>query len=422
MKDQHPHENEHGQAIVILALAMIVLLAFAALAIDGGNAYVNRRRAQNGADAGALAGAHELIISRSGTATNIRAAINKAAEDNGMPDSDGVPGNAVNTYVQAYYTDASGKRLTGSNIEVSPFTPPPSNAWGIEVTDNISYPTFIAGIFSGGQQSTGVAEAQAAAIYKKSEGCDDYAVYGAGPSGNHQSIHETGSNLTFYNGGLYGGDGGRFNNVTIVGNPPPPVDVVQPCNGCQVSGTTANFNTTKQDPLDPPLYDIADYQPGGKYSIETGWTSTCTAPNGCGNYHYISGDFNPPGNPPNLSGLYFVEGSVKFSRGAVGTASIVSRGPMDLSGNINLTTFDYRFPVLASWAEPPGDPVSIHNSDIELHGFIYVPNGSVNMSGAHGKMFGAIYGQEVKFAGSILNFYYEPHFCPPNRARVLIVR
>lgn len=422
MKDQHPHESEHGQAIVILALAMIVLLAFAALAIDGGNAYVNRRRAQNGADAGALAGAHELIVYRSGTATNIRAAINKAAEDNGMPDSDGVPGNAVNDNVKAYYTDASGKRLTGANIEVSPFTPPPANAWGIEVTDSIAYPTFIAGIFSGGQQSTGVAAALAAAIYKKSEGCDDYAVYASGGGNDQHSIQQTGAQLTFYNGGLYSGQGGRFNNVRVVGTPPPPVDVVQPCQGCQVDGTSPNYDATKQDPLDPPLYDIADFQPGGKYSVMAGWTSSCTAPNGCGNYHYISGDFNPSGNPPNLSGLYYVEGQVKLTHGAVGNASIVSMGQMDLSGDINLTTFDWRFPVLASWASPPGDPISIHNAQITLKGFIYAPNGRVNMSGADGTIEGAIYGQEVKFDGSSLNFLYQPGYCPPRRATVQLIR
>jgi uncharacterized membrane protein len=60
MSQNHEHENERGQAIVILALAMAALLLFASLAIDGGNAYVERRRAQNAADAAALAGARQL--------------------------------------------------------------------------------------------------------------------------------------------------------------------------------------------------------------------------------------------------------------------------------------------------------------------------------------------------------------------------
>ena len=48
--------NERGQALVLLVLAFVVLLGFTALAIDGGMVYADRRRAQNGADASALAG------------------------------------------------------------------------------------------------------------------------------------------------------------------------------------------------------------------------------------------------------------------------------------------------------------------------------------------------------------------------------
>jgi hypothetical protein len=48
--------SEKGQSIVILAFAFIALLGFAALAIDGGMVYANRRHAQNASDAAALAG------------------------------------------------------------------------------------------------------------------------------------------------------------------------------------------------------------------------------------------------------------------------------------------------------------------------------------------------------------------------------
>jgi hypothetical protein len=50
-------KNEHGQALIILVLAMVALLGFTALAIDGGMAYAERRHAQNSADASALASA-----------------------------------------------------------------------------------------------------------------------------------------------------------------------------------------------------------------------------------------------------------------------------------------------------------------------------------------------------------------------------
>ena len=46
--------SERGQALIIIALAVIGLLGLAALAVDGGNAYSERRRAQNAADTTAL--------------------------------------------------------------------------------------------------------------------------------------------------------------------------------------------------------------------------------------------------------------------------------------------------------------------------------------------------------------------------------
>ena len=50
-------KNEHGQAIVLIALAIVGLVGFSALAIDGGNAYSDRRHAQNAADAAVLSAA-----------------------------------------------------------------------------------------------------------------------------------------------------------------------------------------------------------------------------------------------------------------------------------------------------------------------------------------------------------------------------
>ena len=51
------HRSEKGQAIVLLALAVVALLGFTALAVDGSMVYSDRRFAQSAADAAALAGA-----------------------------------------------------------------------------------------------------------------------------------------------------------------------------------------------------------------------------------------------------------------------------------------------------------------------------------------------------------------------------
>src|SRR5450830_1091808 len=53
-------KSESGQILVLLAVGFVALLAFVALAIDGGSVYLDRRSAQNAADAAALAGAYDL--------------------------------------------------------------------------------------------------------------------------------------------------------------------------------------------------------------------------------------------------------------------------------------------------------------------------------------------------------------------------
>jgi len=58
-----------AQVLVLFALTAVPLMGFAGLAIDGGNIFVQRRVAQNGADAGALAAVRD--IAKGGTiATN----------------------------------------------------------------------------------------------------------------------------------------------------------------------------------------------------------------------------------------------------------------------------------------------------------------------------------------------------------------
>ena len=49
-----------GQTLIYVAIGMVVLLAFVALAVDVGHIYAESRRMQNAADAGALAGAQRL--------------------------------------------------------------------------------------------------------------------------------------------------------------------------------------------------------------------------------------------------------------------------------------------------------------------------------------------------------------------------
>ena len=53
--------KQSGQAVVLVAVAVMVLTAILALALDGGGIYLDRRQVQNAADSAALAGAELLM-------------------------------------------------------------------------------------------------------------------------------------------------------------------------------------------------------------------------------------------------------------------------------------------------------------------------------------------------------------------------
>jgi len=59
------NKNESGQILVFVVLFIIGLFGMLALVLDGGNTYAKRRSAQNAADAGALAGARTLCVTKS---------------------------------------------------------------------------------------------------------------------------------------------------------------------------------------------------------------------------------------------------------------------------------------------------------------------------------------------------------------------
>src|SRR5215208_5419383 len=73
-----PKAQERGQALVIIALAVVGLFGFSALAIDGSRVFSDRRNAQNAADTAALSAALAKIRQED----YVLAARNRAA-DNG---------------------------------------------------------------------------------------------------------------------------------------------------------------------------------------------------------------------------------------------------------------------------------------------------------------------------------------------------
>lgn len=97
MKTNHSRRGERGQAIVLMALAMVVLLGFAGLAIDGGNLYAQRRHAQNAVDNAAIAYALAL---------NQNQAANALAQANAVLASNGYVNGQNNVEITVNYPPA----------------------------------------------------------------------------------------------------------------------------------------------------------------------------------------------------------------------------------------------------------------------------------------------------------------------------
>jgi Flp pilus assembly protein TadG len=75
------HRRARGQAVVVMALAMVAICGMLALAVDAGRLYFQRRLMQNAVDAGALAGAQDLIATTTYPGGNPSSALFYALQD-----------------------------------------------------------------------------------------------------------------------------------------------------------------------------------------------------------------------------------------------------------------------------------------------------------------------------------------------------
>jgi len=76
-------KSERGQALILIVLAILGLFGMTALAIDGGNAFSDRRHAQNAADTAALAAALAKIRGQDWSTTGLNRASNNGYDNDG---------------------------------------------------------------------------------------------------------------------------------------------------------------------------------------------------------------------------------------------------------------------------------------------------------------------------------------------------
>lgn len=137
---QTRRSSERGENIVQIALAMLALLAFLALVIDGGFAYAQRRRMQNAADAGAMAGARELALE--GSDSEIYARIDEYTRVR----------NGATSFEATYVP--GGEPIGAGTV--------PTDTIGVRVEAIATFPTFFASVIGIGEFTV---RAQAATHY-----------------------------------------------------------------------------------------------------------------------------------------------------------------------------------------------------------------------------------------------------------------
>jgi hypothetical protein len=169
--------RSRGQAAILVALVAVAVIAFVALAVDGGQAYSLRRQSQNAADGAAIAGTYVMVeYSGASPVADILRNVNTYAEANGVRDTNGGPGDPINDNVLAYYVDYDGNRLQLGGVDWELHAGPdiiPGNARGIEAVVAMSNTTFFARVIG---QTEVRAGAFATAVYQPDGGILPIAV------------------------------------------------------------------------------------------------------------------------------------------------------------------------------------------------------------------------------------------------------
>jgi Flp pilus assembly protein TadG len=100
-------KSESGQAIILIVFGIIAMVGLTALAIDGGNAYADRRQAQSAADTAALAGALAKINNPGLSGTALQSVVASAVQSRAA--SNGYANNGTTSTVQVFNPPISGQ-------------------------------------------------------------------------------------------------------------------------------------------------------------------------------------------------------------------------------------------------------------------------------------------------------------------------
>lgn len=392
---------QSGQAIVLMALMMVGLLAAVGLAIDGGGLFFLYRDMQNATDAAVVAATYARCANGDVVFAGMDAAARNSFDNNG-----------VTNWVQISHPPTAGVGAGDLDyVEVMISAIKPSYFIQLVYPEELRISSRAVG-----RCSPPFEPMVLPGLWAGSRTCGD-------------TINWTGAEGTieggvFSNNEIKSGGGGQGN--TIIGDSQA-VNFIQESQG----GNTTWYPApqTGVPPQEDPLrnhFFISDFAPTGRYGMQAqseglykAILTTADDPDMKSN-----GTWDPR-NGRVLDGLYYVEGNVSIGAGVnygVHGITIVATGQISFSGGTAMHYYMDGFLLVSGYqATNCGtDAVSISGATNYWYGVIYAPGGGVKVSNSSMQVTGMIIADRIDFSGSRLDIIADPDVLPPIPAGVVI--
>jgi len=432
--------GERGQAIVLIALMLVLLLGMTAIAIDGGGLLFLQRDAQNAADAGVIVGAFALCNDRETEAGTL--AIQGAGE-NGFTDG-GTQANAKNIDVTTFCNyNTTGSPHAGScdgalTTDMIPAELAAQVDDYIRVQITAEKPAYFAQlVYSGPLNVTVDAVAQCSPPHGPGSvpAIRGLRACGVCGTGNHNDSVDFSGSEAHVTGGTQSNCNCKINGS--IGNPST-VDDGTTCTGTMASnGVTfdppaeTNQPPNSDDPL-AEIYPLSAFQSPDGFYYKLAAADTCGAALGKGaagtttGCYHIGAASTFDGNMGNSPGTNTFEGIYYFTSGDWAPNGNIYVGPkgatfISPSGVINFTKMEDPWPYqnggflfAASYKNDTcGTVIQGPNSKSGFNGIMYGPFGECSWSMATSyTAYGAIICQKVDISGSEFELHFDPLMLP----------
>jgi Flp pilus assembly protein TadG len=300
-----PQKSQRGQAIVLVALMIVVLFGFVGLSIDGGRAYLDRRHLQAAVDAAALAAAYKYMNTSDYSASEQLAASTYASNEElyGSPSCTGLGTLAASCTFGDPWGQAMSINVTNKSIAGVSFA----------VAVSHSLPVAIMSVLGSGATVTIAAAATAVARKAGTNGAAILTLAPAGCGGNGgQSLTFQGTSKTFVTGDIWS-NGSIFDNSAA--------------NGGSVNGNVVDTCGTTPALTTPTPWTVSGVQANGWTMPDPNYPMPALNASP-GSWSSGSGSTEQPGTyttDPRPNGCYFMAGGVyDFKAGITETGGFLS--------------------------------------------------------------------------------------------------